>query len=116
MQDQGKRLLLAVAAALGVLLLFQFVFPKAEEPKPAATGSGSGSAAAPASTGVVPPEKVRLDVGPCRADQPVEAPARGPEQFIDASFPNEFTAKFSSYGGELVSWKLADPRFGNDAT
>ena len=42
MQDQGKRLLMAVAAALGVLLLFQFVFPKKdEEPKPT-TGSGSG--------------------------------------------------------------------------
>ncbi|MCX5747741.1 MAG: membrane protein insertase YidC [Proteobacteria bacterium] len=115
MQDQGKRLLLAVAAALGVLLLFQFVFPHKEEPKPAA-GSGSGSGAATA-TSAVPPEKVRLDVGPCHAAQAEAAPApRGPEQFLDVNYPGHFSAKFSSYGGELVSWKLADPRFGNDAT
>jgi YidC/Oxa1 family membrane protein insertase len=42
MEDQGKRLLLAVAAAMGILLLWQVLFPtKPEEPKP---GSGSGSA------------------------------------------------------------------------
>jgi hypothetical protein len=50
MQDQGKRLLLAVALALGVFLVWS-LFAKQDEPvKPAQTAShttGSGSAPAP---------------------------------------------------------------------
>ena len=108
MQDQGKRLLLAVAAALGVLLLFQYFGPKDEKkPDPVA---GSGSAATAKTTA----ENIRLDVGPCVAN--AEQPARGPEQFLDVTFEGRFSAKFSSYGAELVSWKLADPRFGHDQT
>ena len=40
MQDQGKRLLLAVALALGVMLLWNVIFPskKADPPKPAPAG------------------------------------------------------------------------------
>ena len=33
MQDQGKRLLLAVALALGVMMIWQVMFP-GEKPKP----------------------------------------------------------------------------------
>lgn len=108
MQDQGKRLLLAVALALGVMLVWNFLFPAKPEPKkPVATETGSGSAgsgsgATPApSTGPVAPTEI-------------EAP-RGAEQRIELAFPH-FTATFSSYGGNLVSYKLADHRYDRDQT
>lgn len=108
MQDQGKRLLLAVALALGVMLVWNFIFPPKQEPKkPVATetgsgsSTGSGSAASPTSSGpVAPPE--------------IEAP-RGAEERITLSFPH-FAATFSSYGGNLVSYKLADHRYDRDQT
>ncbi len=110
MQDQGKRLLLAVALALGVMLVWNFIFPpKKEEPKPtptAQTGSGSDGSAGSAtpstpSTGpVAPPE--------------IEAP-RGAEERIALKFPN-FIATFSTYGGNLVSFQLTDHRFDRDQT
>ncbi len=110
MQDQGKRLLFAVAAALGVMLVWQLVFPAKEDPKPPpgiASGSGSNGA-----TLVATNAPAVLDFGGHEA--PAEA-ARGPEQTLDVVYP-EFTAKFSNYNGTLVSWKLTDPRYENDAT
>ncbi len=106
MQDQGKRLLLAVALALGVMLVWNFIFPPKEEPKkPVATETGSGSAGSAAtptpSTGpIAPPE--------------IEVP-RGAEERITLEFPN-FTTTFSSYGGNLVSYHLTDKRYERDQT
>jgi YidC/Oxa1 family membrane protein insertase len=107
MQDQGKRLLLAVALALGVMLVWNFIFPPKEETKPpdtTAQGSGSAGSAATAPTAptgpVAPPE--------------IEAP-RGAEERISLTFPN-FAATFSSYGGNLVSFQLLDKRFERDQT
>jgi YidC/Oxa1 family membrane protein insertase len=106
MQDQGKRLLLAVALALGVMLLWNFIFPPKKEPtKPVATetgsGSNAGSATAPTPSGPVAPAEI-------------EAP-RGAETRIVLAYPH-FTATFSSYGGNLVSYKLADHRYDRDQT
>jgi YidC/Oxa1 family membrane protein insertase len=90
MENQGKRLMLAVGLALAVILGWNFFFPsQKEEPKP---GSGSGEVAPPVAPGV------------------------GAEQLVELDFPGKFKATFSSYGGTLRSWKLADPRFGKDAT
>ncbi len=106
MQDQGKRLLLAVALALGVMLVWNFIFPPKQEPKPAdTTAQGSAGSAEPAATPtptgpVAPPE--------------IEAP-RGDEKRITLEFPN-FSSTFSSYGGNLVSFKLSDQRFERDQT
>src|SRR5262245_9346991 len=107
MQEQGRRLLLAVALALGVMLVWQWLFPqkKPDEPPkpPVATGSATtGPSAAKATSQVgVSTEKA----------QPPSAPVkRGPEQLITLSFPR-FVATFSSYGGYLKSWKLTDERY-----
>src|SRR5579862_6033061 len=99
MQDQGKRLLLAVVVALGFMLLWNMVFRKepdqqqqqAQQNTPALTHSNVpttsqvGAGAAPAAT-------------------------RGQEQTIVLAYPN-VVATFSSYGGDLASWKLTDKRY-----
>jgi YidC/Oxa1 family membrane protein insertase len=113
MQDQGKRLLLAVALALGVMLLWNVMFPgkKPDTTHPAQQQQQTTPAAAvavPATT------KVGVSTAPTATPVPAEAP-RGPEQKIELTFPN-FTATFSSYGGVLSSWHLTDPRFGKDST
>ncbi|MFN0250833.1 MAG: membrane protein insertase YidC [Kofleriaceae bacterium] len=107
MQDQGKRLLLAVALALGVMLVWNFIFPPAQEQKsPDTTAQGSGSAGSAAAT---PPPST----GPIVPSE-IEAP-RGAEERLSLAFPN-FSVTFSSYGGNLVSFKLSDKRFDRDQT
>ncbi len=117
MQDQGKRLLLAVGLALAFMLAWNMFFSKKEEPKPAQTSGSGGSAIVGAP--VAPPSTVGRSIEPPAAGAAspsiAEAP-RGPEEKIALAFPNKFTATFSSYGGALVSWKLADPRYERDAT
>jgi YidC/Oxa1 family membrane protein insertase len=118
MQDQGKRLLLAVALALGVMLVWQMVFSKKEDPKPDA-GSGSAMSGSGVAAPVAPPTPVGISIEPMapgsHSPTMAEAP-RGPEQKIAVTFKDKFTATFSSYGGALVSWKLADPRYERDDT
>lgn len=117
MQDQGKRLLLAVGLALAFMLAWNMFFSKKEEPKPA-QGSGSAAGSAIVGASVAPPSSVGQSL---EAPSPAAAPTmgespRGAEQKIALTFANKFTATFSSYGGSLVSWKLADPRYERDAT
>jgi len=106
MQDQGKRLVIAVALALGVLLLWQNFFSPKDKPKPG-DGSGSGSAlVANGGTAVAKPASL---VGHDGA-----APAT-PVTPITLEFP-AFSASFSNIGGTLRSWHLKDARYINDAT
>ena len=128
MEGQGKRLLLAVSLALGVMLVWQLVFPsKKDEPDPAKVVSGSGSALV-APTQALPPPGIGAPTqtptpAPTSSGDPTAPPIvqsaevpRGPEQTIDLAFPGKFTARFSSHGGALVSWKLDDARFERDGT
>lgn len=110
MQEQGKRLLLAVALALGVMMLWQVIFPPKKDDTPPAqtTAQGSGSSAAtpsPAPGTTAPPTATKLSS---------KAP-RGAEQTIELKYPN-FVATFSSWGGNLVGWRLTDNRYERDAT
>jgi hypothetical protein len=50
MQDQGKRLLIAVALALGVLFAWNAIFHKEEPPPPDKAGSAATKSAEPAGT------------------------------------------------------------------
>ncbi|MDB4958497.1 MAG: rane protein insertase, YidC/Oxa1 family [Myxococcales bacterium] len=134
MQDQGKRLLLAVSLALGFMLIWQnFIAKKPDEPpaKPTA-GSQMAPIAKPTSqVGVgdqTPPTTTPSTTTPSTATpstttpsttqpEPVAPPSvtkpRGPESVITVTHPG-FTAQFSSYGGVLKSWHLTDPRYIND--
>jgi YidC/Oxa1 family membrane protein insertase len=115
MQDQGRRLLIAVALALGVMFLWQsFLAPKHPEKKPDATqtGSAAGSAApagSAAGSAALPPSAVGVSTQPGAPAAP-PSPPRGPEQLIKLEFPN-VQATFSSYGGVLSSWHLTDKRY-----
>ncbi|HEY5947513.1 MAG TPA: membrane protein insertase YidC [Kofleriaceae bacterium] len=111
MQDQGKRLLIAVALALGVMFAWQVIFPAPKDTKPkdvpaAQVGSGSGSGVA--AVGMANPVGVTPDG--IKATAPT---TRGPEQLIKLSYPN-VDAAFSSYGGVLKSWHLTDHRYDRD--
>jgi len=128
MQDQGRRLLIAVVLAFGVLVVWNRFFAK-EEPPPNANGSGSevspkpatpavgvpaGSSATPApasATGSGTPDSAP----PALAGKPVEELPRPPEQTISLPFDN-FVATFSSYCGGLTSWQLTDKRYEHDET
>ncbi len=110
MQDQGRRLLIAVALALGVMFMWQTFFsPKDKKVDPVATmGSGSGGSGAPAAT-----SPVGVPTTPGAAPETAAPIPRGPEQQIKLAFP-AFEATFSSYGGVLSSWHLTDHRYDRD--
>src|SRR5436190_5795266 len=111
MQDQGKRLLLAVVLALGVFLVWS-KFAKQDEPaKPAQTASqttGSGPSPSPGQLPAVP------QIGPPEGS-PGAQPAPAEAATISLPF-DRFVATFSSACGGLTSWKLTDERYRHDTT
>ncbi len=108
MQDQGKRLMLAVALALGVMLVWNMVFSPDKKPPPPPAGTtttASGVTVGPAvATSLV---GVALDpaLAPARATQPASY-----ESNVVLTHP-KFVATFSPRGGNLVSFKLSDKRY-----
>ncbi|HET9621176.1 MAG TPA: membrane protein insertase YidC [Kofleriaceae bacterium] len=104
MQDQGKRLLIAVALAIGVILVWNQFQHKEEPGKPGAAGSSAGSSV------VIDNGKPRVGLA-----GPVASPdaARSPEQILKLTYPNVI-AEFSSYCGGLKTWQLTDQRYEHD--
>ncbi|MBA3403152.1 MAG: hypothetical protein H0U13_00500, partial [Gemmatimonadaceae bacterium] len=115
MEGQGKRLLLAVGLALGVMLLWNMVFPSEPPPEPP-PGVGSGSGQTPATAVATAKSKV------CHAKPPADGkpvdmkPAESPVELVTRTFPGKLNAKFSAENAALVSWQLADARFQKDYT
>src|SRR5437867_3009930 len=102
MEDQGKRLLLGVAVALGVLLLWQMVFPPKKPDVAVRPPAGESAPVGPATSQVASREV---------APQPdTGKDTREAEQVIALTFPR-FSATFSNYGGVVKSWHLTDPRY-----
>jgi YidC/Oxa1 family membrane protein insertase len=95
MQDQGKRLLVAVALALVVMLVWTQFVKKPESPKPK---EGSGAQ-------VTVTSKPLVTDGSLCSHSKVET----------FRYPM-LVAQLSSCGGTLVGWLLADPRYVEDAT
>jgi len=115
MQDQGKRLLVAVGLALAVMFAWQTFFAPKEQKKPEPTATvGSGSAVGSAAVPATAPGQtgVGLPTNPAQAPAPMK---RGPEQEIKLVFP-EVDITFSSYGGIIKSWHLTDKRYDRDKT
>lgn len=105
MQDQGKRLLLAVVLMLSVLLVWQKLFPPKDEPAPSSAHGSLGA------TSVNPTSPV----GYAEDSLGAAAPGLAAPELITLKYP-AFTAVFSSRGGALTSWKLSDSRYRLDAT
>ena len=133
MEDQGKRLLLAVAAAFAVLLVWDLaskkLFPPPEPPpgeqtpdRPKEGGEGpsrgdsepSGGpdlAESPGAAKVDRPSGPQLDGSTSK--EPAVRPSvhqRGEEQTFEFDFP-KFRAVFTSYGAALKSWELSGEKY-----
>src|SRR5690349_4756683 len=108
MQDQGKRLLLAVALALGVILVWNTFVHHDEPPPPPTTGSATGGSGGSA-TSPTPGASVPM------TPPPVENVPRPPEETQTLRFPN-VEATFSNYCGGLKEWRLTDKRYEHDVT
>jgi YidC/Oxa1 family membrane protein insertase len=108
MQDQGKRLLLAVALALGVMFAWNLIFPgPKEDPQdkpPATTGQAVAVDETPSSVGVTPDGKPA-----------VPPKTLGPEELIQLAYTN-VEVSFSNHGGVLKSWHLTERRYDRDKT
>ncbi len=136
MEDQGKRLLIAVAAAMGIFLVWMQIFPSKKDDAPK---DGSGSAVVqpppvqnpigqPVTPAAVAPAPVAVGSGSGSGSgsavaAPVAAaparPSASPGLVVhprDAADEIAFDttllhADFSKWGGNLVSWKLKDERY-----
>ena len=114
MQDQGKRLLLAVGLALVVLLGYNMIFPSPRMSRRTAKVPGAGSAT---------PELVATvsNLGPRAkaADDPLLHGPRPAPRGNDAQraraeahrLRRASSSTFTSYGGAIKSWRLTDPRY-----
>lgn len=112
MEDQGKRLLLAVAIAFGIMMVWTLVFPPEKQPeKPAAKPPAAAENKAPEPGAQPPATPAPVPPGaPAAATAAPGAPAaataaRGPEQLYTFEFA-DVRATFSSWGGALKSWQL----------
>jgi YidC/Oxa1 family membrane protein insertase len=116
MEDQGKRLLIAVAIAFAIMMLWNFVFPPskpAEKPEdargkagqPAPAGGGAATPAGPSAAG-----QTGAPAGTAAGPAAAQPRQRGPEQTIVLEYP-DVRAEFSSWGGVLKSWKLRGEQF-----
>jgi YidC/Oxa1 family membrane protein insertase len=110
MEDQGKRLLVAVAIAFGIMLLWNVLFPT--EPPPEKAGDGKTEQSQPTQAGSPPsatPGAPSAGGSPA-VGAPSASAQRGPEQTIVFESP-AVRAEFSSWGGVLKSWKLLGDQF-----
>ena len=108
MQDQGKRLLIAVVAMVAVLFVWQKIWPQADQKD----GAGSGSAVAGSGSAFVVPSSAAKPTSPVGFSS-TETP--GPATTIVLKF-EKFTATFSSIDGSLSGWQLTDKRYAGDTT
>ena len=128
MEDQGKRLLLAVAVAFAVILVWEMVsvklFPPPEPPPQEQTTEAEGTdPTTEPSDGPTPDSPKPGDtsgpkiVDPEKPSEPTRAPTtpaqdveRGEEQIFEFAFPR-FRAEFTSYGGNLKTWELQGEKY-----
>jgi YidC/Oxa1 family membrane protein insertase len=113
MEDQGKRLLLAVVIAFGIMMAWSYLFPPETPPErdeSSQTETGDGKPEQPTL-----PKPTLREGGTPQSGQPaaIGAPTateRGPEQRETFEFPN-LRAVFTSYGGTLASWELLGDKY-----
>jgi YidC/Oxa1 family membrane protein insertase len=103
MEGQGKRLLLAVVLALGIVILWNVVFPP-DKPKPKPKLDDE----------VAETKKIDSPLGTVRGEaQPPLAELTGDPEIETLSYPN-VVVQFSDRDATLVSWKLTDGKYARD--
>ncbi len=102
MEGQGKRLILAVALALGIVILWNLLFPGSKpKPKPQVDESAEK-------------EDIESQVGRARdAKGPELAPPAGEPTLTTREYGN-VVVTFSDIDGKLVSWRLTDAKYERD--
>ncbi len=109
MEDQGKRLMLAVGIAFAIMMAWSVLFPTEPPPEDeakTATEEVQGKDGATTAAAAAEEAADKLPKGP--------ALVRGEEQFFDLAF-DDVKVRFSSYGAALVSYQLLGVRLENRA-
>jgi YidC/Oxa1 family membrane protein insertase len=108
MEDQGKRLLVAVAIAFAIMIGWSFLFPpeQVDEKPPETPTEATGPVQPGSPTAPVQPGQ------PAAVAPGTDAPpaSRGAEKEVALEFDN-FRATFSTYGAALKSWQLLGEQF-----
>lgn len=114
MEDQGKRLMLAVGIAFGIMLLWTTLFPpeKPPEEEPKKEVAAETEKAAPAASARNRGDEPTAESETPSSEVAVPAAPRGEEQIFEFEFEN-IRARFSSYGAALTSYELLLPRLAN---
>src|SRR4051794_6245628 len=102
MEGQGKRLLLAVALALGIVVLWNYLFPNKSTPKKPI----------PDATGQVETHSSPVGIPTGSAEAPVAAAAQ--EDITAFDYPGLVHVEFSSIDAKVKSWQLLDPKYARD--
>jgi len=109
MEDQGKRLLLAVAIAFGIMMVWTFLFPpdkptpKPEEKKPEPAAQATGTPQQPAPTPAAQPGAPAAAT-PSAATPTAAVKCEKGQDLVVSS--DEVKATFTTCGGSLKSWQL----------
>lgn len=115
MEDQGKRLFLAIALAFGVTIAWSYLFPpeapppeQAERADERAEPTERPRTAEPS----LPRPSIAQDGAGADADAlaPTPSAPRGEEQLYEFAF-DTFRAVFTSYGASLKSWELQGDKY-----
>jgi YidC/Oxa1 family membrane protein insertase len=112
MEDQGKRLLIAVAVAFAIMVGWSFLFPQ-EAPKKTAVQSETAPGTTPApGTSPAPGATAPGAAAAAPGATPAEAApvARGPETLVRLDSP-DFRATFTTHGAALKSWQLLGEQY-----
>src|SRR5262245_35542564 len=113
MEDQGKRLLVALAIMAALFVAMQYIFPpkrQAKKDKDTATeasGPDAGAGAAQVNPSEVK-EPSKPGVEPTKPVTPTEAtcdPATAPKESLEGE---DFTMEVTACGGAVKSWVLRD--------
>ncbi|WP_428268440.1 membrane protein insertase YidC [Haliangium sp.] len=125
MEDQGKRLLVAIGIAFILMLGWNYLFPpEVPETPPSQDEAGQVEDSAPAPSDGARKPSLRTDDGdsaetvgdraPSDDRTPAAGKERGPEELFEFAF-EDFRVVFSSYGGALKSWTLEGEKYRGSA-
>lgn len=112
MEDQGKRLMLAIVIAFCIMVAWSYLFPTETPPERDESSQTQTDDGKPAPPELPKPalREANAPSGQTAAIGAASAVERGPEQRETFEFRN-LRAVFTSYGGTLASWELLGNKY-----